>query len=64
MKTSIKKDYLKDYITATADFFTELNAESACFNVHLNTNENEITTGSYILIIISYTITVPMHPFC
>ena len=56
-----EKGYLKDYITA--DSFTELNAESACFNVHLNTNENETAIGSYILITISYTTTVPTHPF-
>ena len=56
------KDYLKDYITA--DSFTDLNGESACFNVHLNTNENETTIGSYILITVTYTTTVPTHPFC
>ena len=57
-----EKDYLKDYITA--DSFTELNAESACSNVHLNTNENEATIGLYILITTSYATTVPTHPFC
>ena len=57
-----EKNSLKDYITA--DSFTELNAESASFNVHLNTNENETTIGSYILITVTYTTTVPTHPFC
>ena len=57
-----EKNSLKDYITA--DSFTELNAESASFNVHLNTNENEATIGSYTLITVNYSTTVPTHPFC
>ena len=62
-----EKDYLKDY--TTTDTFAELNAESACFNVHLNTNENETTTGSYILITTDnnqqyHHSTAPLHPFC
>ena len=56
-----EKDYPKEYITG--DSFTGFNAEGACFNVHLNTNENEAAIRSYILITISYNTTVPTHPF-